>query len=52
MMIQRYLAAALVSLGLAAAQPSLKETFQPYFRIGAALNPGHFQETDPPAPPS
>jgi endo-1,4-beta-xylanase len=45
-MIQRYLAAALVSLGLAAAQPSLKETFQPYFRIGAALNPGHFQETD------
>ncbi len=28
------------------AQTSLKDAFKDYFRIGAALNPGHFTETD------
>ncbi len=28
------------------AQPSLKDAFKNHFRIGAALNPGHFTETD------
>jgi endo-1,4-beta-xylanase len=28
------------------AQTSLKDAFKNYFRIGAALNPGHFNETD------
>jgi endo-1,4-beta-xylanase len=28
------------------AQISLQEAFKTYFRIGAALNPGHFRETD------
>jgi endo-1,4-beta-xylanase len=28
------------------AQGSLKDAFKDYFRIGAALNPGHFTETD------
>lgn len=44
-MIRRYILT-LVWAGLAVAQPALKEVYQPYFRIGAALNPGHFQETD------
>ena len=28
-------------------QPSLKEAFKPHFRIGAALNPSQYRETDP-----
>jgi endo-1,4-beta-xylanase len=40
------IAAALVLAGTAAGQTSLREAFKPYFRIGAALNPGHFGETD------
>jgi endo-1,4-beta-xylanase len=28
------------------AQTSLKDTFKGFFRIGAALNPGHYSETD------
>lgn len=35
------------SLNLALqAQPTLKDAFKPYFRIGAALNRGYFYETD------
>ena len=30
-----------------AAQPSLKEVYKGYFKVGAALNQGHFRETDP-----
>ena len=29
-----------------AAQPSLKEVYQGHFKVGAALNQGHFRETD------
>ena len=31
---------------IAAQAPSLKEALAPYFRVGAALNPGHFTEKD------
>jgi hypothetical protein len=43
------LLACLLLAGLAvsiSAQISLKEAFRKYFRIGAALNQGHFTETD------
>lgn len=36
----------LASAWPAAAQPALKEVYKEYFKIGAALNQGHYRETD------
>lgn len=40
------LPALLLSTALLPAQPSLKEAYKNHFKIGAALNQGHFRETD------
>jgi hypothetical protein len=48
-MLKRSIPACLLVLFLPAAVPvqtPLKEAFNKYFRIGAALNPGHFTEND------
>jgi endo-1,4-beta-xylanase len=44
---QTVLAVAICLSAAAAAQPALKDVFKPYFRIGAAINRGHYFETDP-----
>lgn len=36
----------LLAVALAPAEPALKDLFQSHFRIGAALNQGHFRGTD------
>jgi endo-1,4-beta-xylanase len=48
-MLKRSILPCLLMLCLPAAVPaqtSLKDAFKKYFRIGAALNPGHFTESD------